>query len=459
VAKYWREATIGELEREGLISAIQDGNHGELHPKSSDYLGSGVPFVMASNLDDRGRLDLTHCHFISDEQAQSLRIGFAKSGDVLLSHKATMGRVAIVPEGVKIVVLSPQVTYYRVGDENRLSNKFLKYAFLSPFFQHQLHSYSDQSTRKYIGITEQRKLRLLFTDIEEQRSISEVLSSLDEKIEVNRRVNFTLEAIARAIFTSWFVEFYPIHAKAAGTCCWGLPAELLSAFPKSFYDSSLGKVPKDWRVGCLEEVLTEIETGSRPKGGVSAYAAGVPSVGAENILGLGQYNFEKTKYVPRTFYDEMKKGRVISGDVLLYKDGGKPGEYEPHVSLFGNGFPFHELCINEHVYRLRAKHPFGQELLYFWLTSDMATDEMRQRGTGVAIPGLNSTAVKSISVLIPPEEIATAFCDITSKFINAILSNCTQSRTLATLRDSLLPKLMSGTIRVRQAEALIGARA
>src|SRR6266850_1619151 len=106
--------SIGELERRGAIMEIQDGNHGDKHPVASDYVSDGVPFLMASDIRD-GVVDLTPCKFISREQADSLRIGFARSGDVLLTHKGTVGSVAILPEVEDYVMLTPQVTYYRVN--------------------------------------------------------------------------------------------------------------------------------------------------------------------------------------------------------------------------------------------------------------------------------------------------------------------------------------------------------
>jgi len=132
--------------------------------------------------------------------------------------------------------------------------------------------------------------------------------------------------------------------------------------------------------------------------------------------------------------------------VLLYKDGGRPGEYEPHVSMFGDGFPFEKCSINEHVYRLRTNERLSQEYLYFWMTSEFALAEMRIKGTGVAIPGLNSTAVRSLAVLVPPPLIVQAFTKQAAPLITRLLANAKQSRTLATLRDTLLPRLLSGEL-------------
>jgi type I restriction enzyme S subunit len=150
----------------------------------------------------------------------------------------------------------------------------------------------------------------------------------------------------------------------------------------------------------------------------------------------------------------MRKGHIQSHDVLLYKDGGRPGEYEPHVSMFGDGFPFDKCSINEHVYRLRTNELLSQEYLYFWLTSELALAEMRVKGTGVAIPGLNSTAVRSLSTLVPPTLLDHAFTKQAAPLVTRILANSKQSRTLATLRDTLLPKLLSGELSVDHVSAI-----
>jgi type I restriction enzyme S subunit len=205
----------------------------------------------------------------------------------------------------------------------------------------------------------------------------------------------------------------------------------------------------------LESVLSELEVGGRPKGGVSTYTEGVPSIGAESIVGLGRFDYSKTKYVPRAFFDSMKKGHVKNRDVLLYKDGGRPGEYEPHLTLVGDGFPFSTCAINEHVYRLRAEPTLGQNYLFFCLSSDLVMEEMRIKGTGVAIPGLNSTQVKSLITLIPSRRATGAFDAVAGRLVARILSACSESRTLATFRDALLPKLISGELRVRDAERIL----
>lgn len=149
----WTKYTVQDLIDKKYIDPPMDGNHGELHPKASDYVATGIPFVMANNLSD-GFVDLSQCAFITEKQAKTLRKGFARPDDVLLTHKATLGRTAIVPEGYEYIILTPQVTYYRV--HKGLSNVYLRYYFESSYFQSTLKAFAGGgSTRAYIGITKQ----------------------------------------------------------------------------------------------------------------------------------------------------------------------------------------------------------------------------------------------------------------------------------------------------------------
>ena len=149
----WTKYTVQDLIDKKYIDPPMDGNHGELHPKASDYVATGIPFVMANNLSD-GFVDLSQCAFITEKQAKTLRKGFARPGDVLLTHNATLGRTAIVPEGYEYIILTPQVTYYRV--HKGLSNVYLRYYFESSYFQSTLEAFAGGgSTRAYIGITKQ----------------------------------------------------------------------------------------------------------------------------------------------------------------------------------------------------------------------------------------------------------------------------------------------------------------
>lgn len=179
----WIKTNVEKLIQENILFAPKDGNHGNIHPKSSDYVKTGIPFIMASDIKN-GKVDFTKCAYLKKEQADSLQKGFAKVGDVLLTHKGTVGEVALVNElEFPYIMLTPQVTYYRIKEKSKMVNIYLATFFCSDSFQKNLLSVSGGGTRAYVGITEQQKLGIVYPkNIEEQKKIASCLSSLDEII-------------------------------------------------------------------------------------------------------------------------------------------------------------------------------------------------------------------------------------------------------------------------------------
>ena len=284
-------------------------------------------------------------------------------------------------------------------------------------------------------------------DLAHQEAISGVLQNLDAKIAANNALSKTLEDIAQTIFKSWFIDFNPVKAKMAGEKPKGMDAATAKLFPDSMEDSEIGLIPKGWQVKSLFDCGLEIESGSRPKGGVKGITSGVPSIGAESINGLGVFDFSKTKYVPRDFYEKMNKGKPRDFDVLLYKDGGKPGEFKPRVGMYGLGFPFNEFAINEHVFILRAPE-LGNPYLYFWIRLERTLDVLRSRGIKAAIPGINQQDVGTILTVKPSQEILKSFNQLVFPSISKILTLGTESLMLMTLRDTLMPRLISGELQI-----------
>jgi type I restriction enzyme S subunit len=175
----WENCTVRSLVERKYIKTPMDGNHGELHPKTSDYVLSGVPFIMANDLSE-GFVNYSKCSFISESQSKTLRKGFSKKGDVLLTHKATIGRVAMVYDEYETIVLTPQVTYYR--PINYISSVFLKYYFTSRDFQLALKAFADAgSTRSYIGIIEQLKLPVALAGKESMKRLTTVLNCIESQ--------------------------------------------------------------------------------------------------------------------------------------------------------------------------------------------------------------------------------------------------------------------------------------
>lgn len=248
-----------------------------------------------------------------------------------------------------------------------------------------------------------------FPPLPEQKAIAEFLSSLDDKIDLLTRQNKTLEDLAQTYFRQRFIV----------------------------------EASDDWEVVRLGDILESLESGSRPKGGIDPELDdGVPSIGAESINGLGVYDFSKTKYVTKEFFNNMRRGVVKSHDVLIYKDGA----YVGRKGMFGNNFPFAKFAVNEHVFILRTNEKASQIFLYFLLQEE----ELAQLNSNSAQPGLNQQAVNAFEIVLPPVELINDFEAFTEPLIDKIFENAKQMRTLQKLRDTLLPKLISGEVRVKQ---------
>ncbi|WP_338552911.1 restriction endonuclease subunit S [Paenibacillus sp. KS-LC4] len=202
----WEQREVQWLIDEGIIEEPMDGNHGEKHPTASEYVDYGIPFLMATDIKN-GLVDFKKCNFITTERSKKLDKGFAKNGDVLITHKATIGEVAILSGlSSEYAVLTPQVTYYRVIDKSKLAIKYLYAYFNSPDFQNSLKLEATQSTRAYIGITGQRKLDIMFPKaIKEQEKIGEYFSDLDNLINLHQRKLEKLQNLKEAFLNEMFV--------------------------------------------------------------------------------------------------------------------------------------------------------------------------------------------------------------------------------------------------------------
>lgn len=435
----WRYASLGELQDEGIISEIQDGNHGEKHPKSTDYVPIGIPFVMAKDLSG-GRLNLNDCSFISRPLADSLRIGFARPGDVLLTHKATMGRVGIVPDGLEYVMLTPQVTYYRIGDPKRLSNVYLKYAFLGPDFQHQLNSDSDQSTRKYIGITAQRRLRVPLAPPREQRAIARMIGTLDDKIELNRRMNETLETIATALFKSWFVDFDAVRAKIEGHNL-GVPVSITELFPDAFEGSELGEIPRGWITSSVYEIATFING--------AAYRAFEPNQECKGlpIIKIAELKAGVTAQTRYSSVEMPEKYRINTRDILFSWSG------NPDTSIDTFVWPHGPAWLNQHIFRVVPPSETARAFVLMtlrYLRPLFAEIARNKQTTGLG--HVTSADLKRLLITRPPPSVLLSWNKIVEPMLERSFGLQLECNSLTALRDALLPKLISGQLRVKDAE-------
>lgn len=238
-----------------------------------------------------------------------------------------------------------------------------------------------------------------------QDKIVDILYTLDQKIKMNEAINRNLLNQGRALYED-LVSKYEINAK-------------------------------------LGDLIASIETGKRPKGG--AQDSGVPSIGAEKIECFGIYDYSGEKYIDEEFYSKLNRGHVLSGDVLLYKDGAYTGK----SSMALDGFPHEKCVINEHVYKLNTLDNSFQFYLYFTLDSDKIKDYIYTLASSKAAqPGLNQSELQSVDIVLPQETDLVDFENKVSEMMRLIASNAKVNRGLSILRDTLLPKLMSGELDV-----------
>lgn len=348
--------------------------------------------------------------FIDSNKYSELKRFTVNPNDIIISCSGTLGKTTIIKEGDPEGIISQALLLLRPN--TKLADpKFLNYFLSSDEGQGSLKSRSHGSVQTNIAKREDvENIQLIVPSLPEQQKIAEVLGALDDKIELNRKMNKTLEQIAQAIFKKWFNN-----------------------------NSHLEQVVK------LGDVLETIESGRRPKGGVAQYKEGIPSIGAENINGLANYSRSKNKFIPELFFKSMRTGLLKNKDVLLYKDGALIGR----KTIYRNNFPYTKCCINEHVFILRTKDKKLQNFLYFWLDQREMTESIINLNSNAAQPGINQEQVRSLKIIVPNNSDLENIDNQFEIILEKIYENAKEIETLSQIRDSLLPRLMSGKLRVR----------
>ncbi|WEK48189.1 MAG: restriction endonuclease subunit S [Candidatus Andeanibacterium colombiense] len=438
--------TVQGLIDAGIIYRPIDGNHGSIHPKSTDYVPTGIPFVMATDLVD-GRVDFGTCNHITEKRANSLRKGFAQIGDVLLSHKATIGRTAIIQENpFPFVMLTPQVTYYRVKDRSKLSPEYLKYVFDSHEFQTTMKSWAgDGSTRAYIGITAQHKLPIYLHDKAQQDSIVEIIDPLVKKIEFNKRMNETLEGMAQAIFRDWFVDFGPTRRKAAGevdpvaimgglTTDPACAAHLAALFPAAFGNDGL---PVGWASVPVSK-LVAIVGGGTPKTSNSSYWNGpIPWFSVTDTpAGKDLFVFDTEKSITQAALEGSSARLVPAGTTIISARG-----------TVGNlALAAQEMTFNQSCYALRSSE--GDRPFFTFLAAANLVEVLKGMAHGSVFSTITRQTFDGVHFADAGGSTMDAFDATVSPLFDRIRAAVDENRTLAETRDYLLPRLMSGAVRV-----------
>lgn len=301
----------------------------------------------------------------------------------------------------------------------KLDSQFLLYYFLGEEFQDVIRQRTIHgSTVERLALTEFPSFPIRVPSLTVQRQVASILSALDDKIELNRQMNRTLEETAGALYRSWFVDFDPVVAKAAGRAPAHLSPALAALFPATFQDSDLGPIPKGWRVGRLDEVLVlqrgfDLPAGSRTAGPYPIFAAS----------GLNG-----------THHEFKVKG---------------PGVTTGRSGVLGKVYYVEEDFWPLNTSLWIKEYPLGSPLHAYHLLQGM---EIETYNAGSAVPTLNRNHVHNLPVVIPPPALVQAFEAQARPLFQMRHHNEQESHTLAALRDTLLPKLLSGEVRVKEAE-------
>lgn len=399
---------ISQLIENGSIEEIQDGNHGEKHPKSNDFVEDGIPFIMANNIVNH-RIDIKGANKISREFADKLRVGHSKVGDVLISHKGTIGNTAIVDQADPFIMLTPQVTYYRTNPKKLLST-YLLYSFEEPFFQKTMKSTAQQQgTRPYIGITAQKRLKIKMRDLAEQSAIVERLKPYDDLIQNNLRRMALLEQTARLLYQEWFTRLsFPGHELVKTN----------EGLPEGWELKTLGSLCKDIRESVLPANL-EPDT---------------PYIGLEDIPrhSISLSEWERAETVTSS------KFRYKIGDILF-------GKIRPYFHKVGITFTDGITSSDTIVIRPNTKALYSLVLMAVSSGKFVAEASQTMR-EGSKMPRADWKIMKSYPVAIPPQGLLGTFSDIITNITDQLRTLCFQNRKLQQARDILLPLLMSGDI-------------
>ena len=429
------ECTVGDVAAPSR-NALVGGPFGS-DLVSRDYVPTGVPVIRGANM-GHGRWVDGEFVYVTQEKADSLSSNCAKPGDLVFTQRGTLGQVALVPKKGADRYLISQSQMKVTLDPEKADALFLYYVFISAEQQAYIVQNAITTGVPHTNLGILRNTPLTLPPLAEQKAIAAVLGALDDKIELNRRMNATLEAMARALFQSWFVDFDPVRAKLDGRPPAALDPATAVLFPDSFQDSSIGPIPHGWNVGTIEDATSLIidYRGRTPKKMGSDWSStGIPAVSAKNVKGGRLVRPDMFNFVSEELYERWMKDKLALGDILMTSEAPLGELY--YLALDAR------FCLSQRIFAMRANPAVCEPaFLYYWLESPACQTDIINRGTGTTVEGIRQSELRRVSVLLPPLPIQTAAATFLAEWTEQIHRNEEQSRTLATLRDSLLPKLL-----------------
>ena len=414
--------------------------------KSSDMGSSGFPIIKIKNINPP-IVDISDCERVPSSVVSAIpnvdRYEL-REGDILIAMTgATVGKVGRFPVTAERYYLNQRIGKVYLTSPNAADYRYIYYVLSQDTYVRKMFDIADGSAQANISGSQIEKLEVPLPPLREQQAIACILGALDDKIELNRRRNRTLEAMARAIFQSWFVDFDPVQAKAAGRTPPGLSPALAALFPDRFEDSPLGPIPAGWRVGTVGEIaeFNGWTLGKRDDLDVIDYIE-ISEVMRGEIAKI-------TRYV-RGEEPGRARRRLRHGDTAISTVRPDRGSYflciEPSLNLIAStGFA---------VLTAKGGH---WAFVHVLTTGDEFSTELGRLADGGAYPAVRPEVIAARPVVLPhPLALIKAFEKATQPLFLRAEASRKESRTLAALRDALLPKLISGELRVPDAERIVG---
>jgi len=430
MAGEWHETTLGDI-----TDFLSGGTPSKGRP---DYWNGSIPWVSAKDM-KRFRLDDTEDHVTEEGLANGTKL--VPTGSVLL-----LARGMTLLNDLPICIANRPMTFNQdvkaLRPKPHVRHDFLPYLLLGN--KARLLSLVDLAGHGTgrLNSDELKGLDVALPPRPEQRAIAHILGTLDDKIELNRRMNETLEAMARALFKSWFVDFDPVRAKAESRDP-GLPKPLADLFSSRLVDSDLGEIPEGWSVGCFSDVVEQLRDQENPLSSPDTlfHHFSIPAFDG------GQS--------PRLEYGESiksLKSRVPSGVILLSKLN---PEIE-RVWMVGVRPGQRAVCSTEFLV-LRARSPFARSYVYCLARSPLFRQQIEGLVTGTSKSHQRAqiASILNLAVVVPHPPIVVAFNHVAEDLLVRTLACRRETRTLAALRDTLLPKLISGELQVKGVEKIV----
>jgi type I restriction enzyme S subunit len=427
MAGEWRDVALEDVADELTV--------GYVGPMASEYVDDGIPFLRSLNVEPL-RINKNDLKFITPEFHGRIKKSRLTPGDVVIVRTGKPGACCVVPDWLADANCSDLVIV-RCGKQ--INNHFLAY-FVNTVASGHVTAHLVGAVQQHFNVGSARTLRLNLPPLAEQRAIAAVLGALDDKIELNRRINATLEAMARALFQSWFVDFDPVRAKLYGREPFGLDPDTAALFPESFDGSAVGQIPNGWSIKPVGEV-------------VDCVGGGTPST-AEPIYWEGGTHHWTT---PKDF-SSLQAPVLLDTDRKL-TDAGiakiSSGLLPAGTLLLSSRAPVGYLAItampvaiNQGFIALKCNGFASNFFMLNWCQTNIA--EIESRATGTTFAEISKQNFRPIPVVLPPIELMAAFTAKVAPLYAQITANLHQSQALANLRDTLLPKLLSGELALPQ---------